>query len=98
LNKIGKPQNRETIEIVKDVFENDYDLRIDVNGAWNFETALKHFQLLKDYKIKVIEQPMMPGDSTISNLAKLTEKNGFVLMADESACTLKDAEKIHVEG
>jgi muconate cycloisomerase len=98
--KLGKDfeQNRETIEIVKDVFENDYDLRIDVNGAWNFETALKHFQLLKDYKIKVIEQPMMPGDSTISNLAKLTEKNGFVLMADESACTLKDAEKIHVEG
>jgi muconate cycloisomerase len=98
--KMGKDfeQNRETIEIVKDVFGNDYDLRVDVNGAWTFERALKHFQLLKDYKIKVIEQPMMPDDSTISNLAKLTEKNGFVLMADESACTLKDAEKIHVEG
>ena len=98
--KMGKDfeQNRETIEIVKDVFGNDYDLRVDVNGAWNFESALKHFQLFKEYKIKVIEQPMMPGDSTISNLAKRMEKNGFILMADESACTLKDAEKIHLEG
>ncbi len=98
--KMGKDfeQNRETIEIVKEVFGNDYDLRVDVNGVWNCESALKHFQLFKEYKVKVIEQPMMPDDSAIADLAKLMKKNGFILMADESACTLKDAEKINHDG
>ena len=98
--KMGKDfeQNREAVEIVKEVFGNDYDLRVDVNGVWNCESALKHFQLFKEYKVKVIEQPLMPDDSTIADLAELMKKNGFILMADESACTLKDAEKINRDG
>jgi len=98
--KMGKDvqQNREAFETVKLVFGNDYDLRIDVNGAWDLELALNHLQLIRDYNVKVVEQPMMPDDPEIANFASAIKNNGIILMADESACSLKDIKKITEDG
>jgi len=90
--------NKESIETVKLVFGDDYDLRIDINGAWDQKLALGHVQLIKDYNVKVVEQPMMPGDPGIANFADIIKSNGIILMADESACSLKDLQKIIEEG
>ena len=94
--KMGKDiqQNRETFETVKLVFGNDYNLRIDVNGAWDLELALNHLRLIRDYNVKVVEQPMMPDDPEIADFASIIKSNGIILMADESACSLKDIKKI----
>ena len=98
--KMGKDvqQNREAFETVKLVFGNDYDLRIDVNGAWDLELALNHLQLIRDYNVKVVEQPMMPDDPEIADFASAIKNNGIILMADESACSLKDIKKITEDG
>ena len=98
--KMGKDvqQNRETFETVKLVFGNDYNLRIDVNGAWDLELALNHLQLIRDYNVKVVEQPMMPDDPEIANFASAIKSNAIILMADESACSLKDIKKITEDG
>jgi muconate cycloisomerase len=94
--KIGKDhkKNQESMALVREIFGEHCDLRIDVNGAWDHELAKKHINLIKDYGVKVIEQPMMPGDSNIKDFASEMQACGVMLMADESACSLKDVEEI----
>ena len=94
--KMGKDfeQNKEAIETVKLLFGDDYDLRIDLNGAWDHETAYKHVPLIKKYNVKVVEQPMMPGDQGLVEFAAMIQNHGVILMADESACSLADVKKV----
>ena len=98
--KMGKDftQNKETIEIARQVFGDNDDLKIDVNGAWDNELALEHVALIRDNKISVVEQPMMPGDPDIAHFASIMQDFGVLLMADESACSLADMERIVEEG
>lgn len=98
--KMGKDfsVNREAIEAVHSVFGESCDLKIDVNMVWNHQLALNHIPLIKKYKVKIVEQPMPPGDASIEPFSKVLEDNGVILMADESACSLKDIEGILKEG
>ena len=98
--KMGKDftQNKETIEIARQVFGENDDLKVDANGAWDNELALEHIALIRDNKISVVEQPMMPGDPDVAQFAKFMKDCGVVLMADESACSLADMERIVEEG
>ena len=94
--KMGKEleRNREAIEIVHSVFGDECDLRVDVNGAWDRDLAFRHIQLLEEYKVKVVEQPMAPGDPDIVDFASAMKARNMTLMADESACSLRDVERI----
>lgn len=98
--KLGRDleQNKEIIETVHSVFGGDFDVRADINCAWNSELASRHIPLINKYKIKFIEQPMMPAEPDIADFARLMQNSGVVLMADESACSLNDMEKIAKEG
>ncbi len=98
--KLGKDleHNREILETVHSVFGGDYDLRVDINCAWNSKLAFRHIPLLKKYRVKAIEQPMMPDDPDIAEFAGLMQNSGIILMADESACSFDDVEKIVKEG
>ena len=95
---VSYEKNREIVQVVKEFFGDHCDLRIDANGAWDFSLAVKHLALIRDYDIKVVEQPLMPGDPKIIDLAKNTDRYGITLMADESACTLREVQKIMDEG
>jgi L-Ala-D/L-Glu epimerase len=98
--KLGKDlsQNKEIFEAVRMVFGENCDLKADINCVWNYDLALKHISLIKNYGIKVIEQPMRPDDPETADFAGLMQKTGVVLMADESACSLDDMKKIAQEG
>ena len=80
------------------MFGNDCDLKVDINCVWNYALAFKHVSLIKNYGIKVIEQPMRPGDPETADFANLMQKTGVILMADESACSLDDMKKIAEDG
>lgn len=98
--KMGKDleQNREATETIKVIFGDDCDLRVDVNGVWDDELALRHVPLIKEYEVKVLEQPMTPDDPDIAHFAKVMQDCGVILMADESACSFADMERIAEEG
>ena len=98
--KMGKElhQNRDAVEIVKLILKDAHDLRVDANGAWDKDLALRHIPLLKESKVKIIEQPMMPADRDIADFAHAIESHGIVLMADESACSLDDVKAINRQG
>ena len=94
--KMGKDlfKNKELLEAFHFVFGEDYNLKVDVNGVWNHSLALAHESLIKKYRVKVVEQPMVPGSSELDEFARLMQNAGVILMADESACSLSDVEKI----
>jgi L-alanine-DL-glutamate epimerase-like enolase superfamily enzyme len=98
--KVGKDfkKNQAALEVISHEFGDAYDLKIDVNCAWNEELALKHIPLLRKYRVKVVEQPMMPDDPSIAGFAEALKKYGIFLMADESACSFEEVEKIVEEG
>ena len=98
--KMGKAfeRNKEAIETVKLLFGDDYDLRIDLNGAWDHKTASNHVSLITKYDVKVVEQPMIPGDPGLAEFAKIMQNYGVILMADESVCSLEDLEGIIKDG
>ena len=98
--KLGKnlEQNKTILETVRSVFGGDYDLRVDINCVWDSKLAFKHIPLIQKYNVKAIEQPMMPDDPDIADFAGLMQNIGVILMADESACSFKDVEKIVKEG
>ncbi len=90
--KIGTDyvQNKKIIETVRQVFEDDCDLKVDVNGVWDYAHAVRHLPLLIDYKIRVVEQPMKPGAPGLADFAGLIQASGVILMADEAVCSLSD--------
>ena len=91
-------KNKELLETFHFVFGNDYNLKIDINGVWNHSLALAHEYLIKKYRVKVVEQPMAPDSSELDDFARLMQKAGVILMADESACSLDDVKKIAKNG
>jgi len=98
--KLGRyfKQNQDIFEGVHQVFGDDCDLKIDVNCVWDLDLALRHIPLINQYKVGVVEQPMMPGSPEIGALSAHLRPFGVVLMADESACCLGDINKILAEG
>ena len=98
--KLGKDfnENKVIFETVHSSFDNHYDLKVDVNGVWNSDIVMKHLPLFQEYGVRVLEQPVKPGDPQITEVANIARTSGLVLMADESACTLADVQKVSQEG
>ncbi len=91
-------QNKMIVDAVSSVFRAGCDLKIDVNGAWDLETGLRHIPLIRDFHIKTVEQPMRPGDPQIGDLANTLQSLGVTVMADESACSFSEVKQIVHEG
>jgi len=98
--KMGKDftQNREAIETVRSVFDNDCDLRIDPNGVWDRDLALQHIPLIEKHKVKVVEEPMEEEAPGFAQFAETLRSMDVLLMACQSASTLKDVERLVKKG
>jgi len=91
-------QNRGALEVVRQVFGLDCDLRVDVNGGWNLTQAKQHLPLLESFGVSILEQPLPPDDPAWGDLAAIQKTNNLRLMADESVCSMQDMEKAIADG
>ena len=98
--KMGKDinRNKDAIGTVRSFFEDDCDLRIDSNGSWDRYLAFRHVPLIKEYNVKIVEEPMHKNDPDFIEFAQTMQANGITLMACESAPTLNDVKRIIREG
>lgn len=98
--KMGKEfkQNQDAIETVKLMFEDDCDIRLDPNSAWDRDLAFKHIPLIKEHKIKILEEPMIPNDPNFAEFAEKIQAEGIILMACETATTLTNVKEIVNKG
>ena len=70
----------------------DVRLVLDVNGFWNYDQALHTIKKLDQFNLYCIEQPLPHHD--IEGLARLRERVGTPVFADESAQELHHLKEI----
>ena len=91
-------QNQTALETVSGIFGSDCKQRIDPNGVWNFDLAMRHLPLMKKHRVTVIEEPMAPKSPGFADFAKEARVRGLTLMACESAPTLHEVRASIQEG
>lgn len=86
---VDPEQDLERVRIVRDEIGPAIDLTIDANGGWDVETAIRCILELRDCDLKIVEQPIPPGDYT--GLAHVRRETGARILADESCFNWIDA-------
>lgn len=76
----------ERVAAVRDALGPEGHLRIDVNGAWDVETALLSLARLSRYDLEYVEQPC----ATLDELAEVRRRGDVRVAADESIRTAAD--------
>jgi L-Ala-D/L-Glu epimerase len=88
--KVGGPEDLATLEAVRAVFAGP--IRVDANTGWLPEEAVDLLPELERLGVELIEQPF-PADR-LDQLRWLQERSSLPLVADESAVTIEDLERL----
>jgi len=67
-------------------------LRVDANGAWDLEEAVRRAAVLARYGVLAVEQPLAKGQEAA--LADLRRRTSVPIMLDESLLTLEQADRL----
>lgn len=89
--KVGREDDTERVALVREALD-DMFLWVDANGAWNFDQARKNILALMRNGIEVYEQPLAATDSV--GAKDLRCVTGAKLVADESLCSMEDADHL----
>lgn len=80
------------VDIIKELRKHTGAIfRVDANGSWSTDEALKKIPLLKELGVELIEQPLAKDDW--EGMKILYEKSALPLIADESCVFEHDVEK-----
>jgi L-alanine-DL-glutamate epimerase-like enolase superfamily enzyme len=90
--KVGLDDDLRRLAIVQDVFGADHPLRLDANGAWTADYAIGVLRQMRRFNIRSVEQPVPARD--LAGMRRVREKTGVAVVADESLCSLDDAQCI----
>jgi len=71
-------------------------LRVDANGAWNLEEAVRRAPALARHHVLAVEQPLPRGEE--ADLADLRRRTRVPIMLDESLLTCAQAERLVAGG
>jgi O-succinylbenzoate synthase len=89
--KVAEPGQTESddlarVEAVRDALGPDGRVRVDANGAWDVDTAVRRVRLLSRFGIEYVEQPCR----TAEELALVRRKVDVPVAADESIRRVED--------
>lgn len=90
--KVGRNEDDARVGLVRAVMGPDVSIRLDANGAFDRDTAVRFLSAVAPYHVDCIEQPLPRGDP--AELAALRSETPVPVMADESVVTLRDAEEL----
>lgn len=90
--KVGGPDDREKLRLIRHVLGSRVDIRVDANAAWNVSDAIGQIQSFKQFGISCVEQPVRADD--YEGLQAVTSAVTTPVMVDESLCTMADAKKL----
>ena len=85
--KLGTERDREIVDAIREVAP-DVRLRVDANEAWTPHEALANIDVLADFDVEFVEQPV-PAENG-SGLEYVHERSPLPIAADESCVTLAD--------
>lgn len=89
--KVAEPGQTEAddlarVEAVRDAIGPGGKVRIDVNGAWDVDTAVRRLRLLARFDLEYVEQPC----ATVEELADVRRRVDVPVAADESIRRAED--------
>ena len=89
--KLGGPRDADTIAGVRAAAP-DKILRVDANAAWSPKHALHMIDVLLDYDVEFVEQPVAAHD--IDGLRFVRERSPLPIFADESCLVATDVPRL----
>jgi len=92
LSQTTVKQDIANLEAIREAVGYEARVGIDVNGGWEYFQALHALKKMEKFDLFMAEQPV-PGRE-IDNLARLRQKVGMPIAADESAVCLADLLRI----
>ncbi|MCD8138503.1 MAG: hypothetical protein LUE17_01770 [Planctomycetaceae bacterium] len=73
-------------------------LAADANAAWEPDEAVARMRGLSRWGVAVVEEPLTPAAAAGADYRRLEADTGLATMADESLCTLADAQDLIERG
>ncbi|HUF12468.1 MAG TPA: dipeptide epimerase [Longimicrobiales bacterium] len=89
--KIGTPRDEEMLRAIRDAAP-DVALKVDANTAWSVQQAIDRLPMLEEFGVELLEQPLHPDD--LDGFARLRERSGIPVYADESCLLLADVHRL----
>lgn len=94
--KLGFAGDMAYLALIRGELGSEYDIRVDVNGAWSLEEALGNLEELSRLGVSTLEQPVSPDETEAWTV--LRRGGAINLMADESLCSAADARRLVEQG
>ena len=95
VSKIGAIDFDAELELIKQIrgrfSRHEVELRVDANGAFRFDEALYKLELLSQYALHSIEQPIKAGQW--ANMAELCRESPLPIALDEELIGVNDPEQ-----
>ncbi len=88
--KVGAGDDIGRVAAVRDAVGSGVKIRVDANGAWDLDTALRRLRALARYDLELAEQPV----ASLEDLAELRRRVDVPLAADEAVRDLDDARRL----
>lgn len=80
------------LRLARKILGDSVTLRVDANCAWTVESTLRAAEAMRPFAVSSIEQPL-PADD-LEGMAKVTASLPESIVADESLCTIEQAEAL----
>jgi o-succinylbenzoate synthase len=87
--KLGIGDDAAQVRAVRDALGPRARIRVDVNGAWDVETAKRTLAELEPYEVELAEQPV----ATLEESMEVARSTSIPIAADESVKSRADAER-----
>lgn len=87
--KLGSGDEAATVRAVREALGPRARIRIDVNGAWNVDTAKRTLGELEPYEVELAEQPV----ATLEEAMEVARSTSIPIAGDESIESREDAER-----
>ena len=85
-------ENIERVSLVRSLFGEHVNIRLEVNERWTFQKAISNLEKLQKFHITAVEQPL--AKDNIAGLAALRKEINIPIIVDESMCSLDDAKTL----
>lgn len=95
----GAEANVAAVRAVRDAVGPEAAIRLDANGAWDEDEAVRQLTALRDFDIEFVEQPVPPGDGALAAMDRIRQATGVAIAADESLAPGTDVDAVlpHVD-
>jgi L-alanine-DL-glutamate epimerase-like enolase superfamily enzyme len=88
--KLGLDNDLEILQAIREV--TDRELRVDANCGWTRKQAIRMLPVLEEFKVTVLEQPLLPED--LEGLAAVARQSKIPVVVDESCLVSTDIPRL----